>query len=200
MQLYLTYSSPFSRTARIVVHEHKLQSVITEQFSHPFHNEQELISSNPLGKVPCLNLDNGSAIMDSEVICAYLDKQLGDGHLSKAMENDWDLRTLYSTTSGLMETLVQRQMEKLRKHEGLHSEFWWQRFNDAITRALDFLESNVSKLPKQLSLIHINLGSALSYLDFRHDDFDWRNGRPQLTALSENLEARESFRATHLHE
>jgi len=200
MQLYLTYSSPFARTARIVVQEHKLQSCINEYFSHPFHNQQELISSNPLGKVPCLNLDNGTVIMDSEVICAYLDKQLGDGRLSREMESDWSLRTLYSTTSGLMETLVQRQMEKLRAREGLRSEFWWQRYNNAINRVLDLLESNVSVLPEQLSLIHINLGAALSYLDFRHEDLNWRSKRPQLSVLSETLEARDSFSATNLHE
>ncbi|BBM01918.1 glutathione S-transferase N-terminal domain-containing protein [Microbulbifer sp. GL-2] len=200
MQLYLTYSSPFARTARIVVQEHKLQSCINEHFSHPFHNQQELISNNPLGKVPCLNLDNGTVIMDSEVICSYLDKQLGDGRLSREMENDWNLRTLYSITSGLMETLVQRQMEKLREREGLRSEFWWQRYNSAINRTLDFLESNVSILPEQFSLIHINLGAALSYLDFRHEDLNWRGKRPQLTALSEALEARDSFSATNLHE
>ncbi|GAB2887351.1 glutathione S-transferase family protein [Microbulbifer echini] len=200
MQLYLTYSSPFARTARIVVEEHKLHSCIKEYFSHPFHDLEELLSSNPLGKVPCLTLDNGNAIMDSEVICAYLDKQLGDGHLSAAIQSDWELRTLYSISSGLMEALVQRQMEKIRGREDLQSDFWWQRYNRAISRTLNYLETRVSLLPDQFSLLHITLGSALSYLDFRHEDFDWRDARPQLNALARTLEARESFIATPLHE
>ncbi|MDP5209792.1 glutathione S-transferase N-terminal domain-containing protein [Microbulbifer sp. 2205BS26-8] len=200
MQLYLTYSSPFARNVRIVVYEHGLQSCVSEHFSHPFHNGKELTSSNPLGKVPCLSLDNGTTIMDSEVICAYLDKQLGDGRLSKALDNDWNLKTLYSAGTGLMETLVFRQVEKVREREGLASEFWWQRYNNAIVRTLNFFESRIAQLPDTLSLLHINLGSALSYLDFRHEDFEWRSERPQLAVFSKNLEALESFSANTLHE
>lgn len=200
MQLYLTYSSPFARNVRIVVHEHKLQSCVTEHFAHPFHNREELTSSNPLGKVPCLSLDNGTTIMDSEVICAYLDKQLGDGRLSKALDEDWDLKTFCSASSGLMEVLVLRQVEKIREREGLVSDFWWQRYNRAIDRTLNFFESKVAQFPNALSLLHISLGSALSYLDFRHEDFDWRSERPQLAVFSKTLETLESFSANTLHE
>ncbi|MFA0811638.1 glutathione S-transferase N-terminal domain-containing protein [Microbulbifer epialgicus] len=200
MQLFLTYSSPFARAVRIVIQEHKLQSCISGHFSHPFQNHEELTSSNPLGKVPCLVLDNGLTIMDSEVICSYLDMQLGDGRLSKEVNNSWNLRTLYSLTSGLTETLVQRQIEKVRERGGLRSEFWWLRYNSAISRTLDFLESRVVQIPGALSMLHINLGSALSYLDFRHADLNWRSQRPQLTALSGALEAQESFDVTPLHE
>ncbi|WP_444899833.1 glutathione S-transferase N-terminal domain-containing protein [Microbulbifer sp. VAAC004] len=200
MQLFLTYSSPFARKTRIVIEELKLHSRVSEVFSHPFHNTNDLISNNPLGKVPCLTLDNGNVIMDSEVICEFLDKQLGDGHLSSAIDNDWNLKTLYSVSSGLMEILVHRQVEKIRGREGLQSEFWWQRYNSAINRTLDFFEARVLQFPQTFCLLQIALGSALSYLDFRHEDFNWRKDRPQLSALSEILEVRESFKITPLRD
>ncbi|AWF82692.1 glutathione S-transferase [Microbulbifer sp. A4B17] len=200
MQLYLTFSSPFARKARIVVQEQNLQSVVTEHFSHPFHNENELISSNPLGKVPCLTLGNGSSIIDSEVICAFLDKSLGDGHLSAPLDNNWDLFTFHSVSSGLMDAAVHLQMEKLRARENLRSDFWWQRYFNAIERSLSYLEQHLAILPDNLSLTHINLCSALSYLDFRHEDFDWRSDHPKLMSMSEILEENESLAKCKLHE
>ncbi|WP_444896085.1 glutathione S-transferase N-terminal domain-containing protein [Microbulbifer sp. SSSA005] len=200
MQLYLTFSSPFARKARIVVQEQRLHSVVTEHFSHPFHNDDELISSNPLGKVPCLTLDNGSSIIDSEVICAFLDKSLGDGHLSAPLDNNWDLYTFHSVSSGLMDAAVHLQMEKLRAREELRSDFWWQRYFSAIERSLDYLEKHLDRLPASLSLPHINLCSALSYLDFRHENFDWRSDHPKLMAISEDLEKSESLNKCQLHE
>ncbi|WP_444928496.1 glutathione S-transferase N-terminal domain-containing protein [Microbulbifer sp. SSSA002] len=200
MHLYLTFSSPFARKTRIVVQEHNLHAVVTEHFSHPFHNEGELISSNPLGKVPCLTLDNGTSVIDSEAICAFLDKSLGDGHLSASLDKNWNLVTFHSVSSGLMDAAVHLQMEKLRARENLRSEFWWQRYFSAIERSLGYLEKHLAILPDDFSLSHINLCSALSYLDFRHENFDWRSDHPKLTAMSEALEKRASLAKCKLHE
>jgi hypothetical protein len=38
---------------------------------------------------------------------------------------------------------------------------------------------------------------ALSWLDFRHPTLNWKTGRPNLAALQQALEARESFRDTY---
>ncbi|MCO1335453.1 glutathione S-transferase N-terminal domain-containing protein [Microbulbifer sp. OS29] len=200
MQLYLTFSSPFARQARILVQEQKLNSVATERFSHPFHNEDELLCSNPLGKVPFLSLDNGISIIDSEIVCAYRDKRLGDGRPSQPLNDHWELQTLHSVCSVLMDTAVHLQMEKLRTREGLRSEFWRKRYLSAIVRSLDYLEKNLTALPRTLSLVHINLCSALSYIDFRHENIDWRLKHPQLTLLAKTLEAKESFTSCKLHE
>ncbi|MFC6632983.1 glutathione S-transferase family protein [Microbulbifer taiwanensis] len=200
MKLFFTHASPYARSARIVVREQRLETLLGEVASHPFNNAEDFVKANPLGKVPALILPNGEAIMDSEVICAYLDRELGDGRLGRPLDADWSLKTLYSVCSGLIDILVLLRVEKGREQEGLRSDFWWQRYTGAIGRTLDYLEARADQFPESLNLVHINLACALAYLDFRHPDIDWRNGHPRLTALAESLESRDSFSATGLHE
>ena len=44
----------------------------------------------------------------------------------------------------------------------------------------------------------IAVGCALSYLDFRFADLDWRDGRPKLAHWHEGFRARPSVRATEI--
>lgn len=200
MQLYLTNSSPYARSARIVLREHDLLAQVREAVSHPFSNNTDFLNANPLGKVPCLITDAGHSVMDSEVICAYLDSELGDGQLGSALEESWELRTFYSVCSGLIDTLVLLRIEKSREHDGLRSEFWWQRYQDAIQRTLDYLAQHSGLLPGELSLAHINLAVALGYLDFRHAEIDWRSSHRQLAEIAAGLEQRPTFRETVLRD
>ncbi|AOS95721.1 putative GST-like protein YibF [Microbulbifer aggregans] len=200
MKLFLTHSSPYARSARIILRESNLLEQVQETESHPFSNDPDFLTANPLGKVPCLVTDDGHGIMDSEVICAYLDRELGDGRLGKALEKDWQLRTYYSVCSGLIDTLVLLRIEKGREHDGLRSEFWWQRYQDAIRRTLDYLEQQAALLPGELSLAHINLAATLGYLDFRHAEIDWRNNHKRLAEITASLEQRQAFRDTTLRD
>lgn len=200
MKLYYTHASPFARSARIVVREHGLEGKVDEVVSHPFDGAEDFIKANPLGKVPCLVLDNGQAIMDSEVICAYLDRELGDGRLGRALEADWAVRTFYSVCSGLLDTLVLLRLEKVRDAEGLRSVFWWGRYQAAIARTLDYLEAHTAALPDEVSLAQINLACAINYIGLRHAEIDWRHGRSALARLVDQLEQRESLVATRLHD
>lgn len=199
MELYFTHASPYARSARIVLREQRLLDWVTETVSHPFDNAPDFVASNPLGKVPCLSLDS-RALMDSEVICAYLDSEMGDGRLGRPLERNWDLKTLHSVCAGLTDTLVLLRVEKGREQEGLRSDFWWQRYQSAIGRTLEYLAQRLYLLPPELTLAHINLACALGYLDFRHPEIDWRSGRPQLALLADELETRESFAVTTLRD
>ena len=200
MKLYYTHASPFARSARIVLREHGLEAKVSEVISHPFDNAEDFIRANPLGKVPCLVLDSGQAIMDSEVICSFLDRELGDGRLSRALEADWGVRTFYSVCSGLLDSLVLLRLEKVREKEGLRSEFWWQRYQAAIVRTLDYLEAHAGALPSALSLAGINLACALGYIELRHAEVDWRQGRSTIVQHVDHLEKRESLVATRLRD
>lgn len=71
--LYQTHS-PYARKALVFAHEAGLADmleVIHEETS-PTQKNAEVFAQNPLGKVPVLIRDEGSAIFDSDVICAYL--------------------------------------------------------------------------------------------------------------------------------
>ena len=42
----------------------------------------------------------------------------------------------------------------------------------------------------------LSAGVAVSWISFRHPDYDWKTGRPRLVALQATLEQRPSFLAT----
>lgn len=48
-----------------------------------------------------------------------------------------------------------------------------------------------------LDLGVIATGVATTWTGFRHPDIDWRAGHPRLVALTDRLEARDSFIQTH---
>ena len=192
MKLYYTKMSPYAHRVRMVISEIGVEQQIELIDAHPFNNTQSVLEANPLGKIPCLLSDDG-AILDSEVICDYLDATTTGGQLFNAVYADWRLKTLYSICSGLMDAIVARRMEFMREEEGSKSEFWWQRFNDAITRTLTEIESKLPIFPEDYCILHINLLSSLAYLNFRHQDIDWRKNHPALAEFFDQHSQRESF-------
>src|SRR6516164_4970178 len=73
MKLYVTYTSPYARLARIVVAEkalHNLVEIIEAKTRTP---DSPYYLINPSGRVPYLVDDAGVGMEDSQLICAYLD-------------------------------------------------------------------------------------------------------------------------------
>jgi glutathione S-transferase len=69
------------------------------------------------------------------------------------------------------------------------------RWIENMGRALDALEAaDIAAEPLDMGVI--TAGCAVTWLDFRHPDYDWKTGRPGLVALQAALETRESFRQT----
>src|SRR5690606_23928629 len=73
IQLFYSPTSPYARKCRVVARERGLMADLAEVDCNPTEDPAELHASNPLGKVPCLVLDDGMAIFDSPVIAEYLD-------------------------------------------------------------------------------------------------------------------------------
>jgi glutathione S-transferase len=95
MKLYVTYTSPYARLARIVVIEKAIEDRVeiieakTRTLDSPYYQ------INPSGRVPYLVDDAGLGMEDSQLICAYLDSLDGKPrfHGSRS-ESDWAYRRL----------------------------------------------------------------------------------------------------------
>ena len=71
MKLYHSANSPFARKVVACAIARGIDAMITLV---PTTGEStELAVHNPLGKLPCLVTDDGVALFDSRVICAFLD-------------------------------------------------------------------------------------------------------------------------------
>ena len=70
MKLIGALTSPYVRKVRIVMAEKKLDCQLELE---DVWASDEMLKSNPLGKVPCLVMEGGEAVFDSRVIVEYLD-------------------------------------------------------------------------------------------------------------------------------
>src|SRR6478752_10236785 len=80
MKLYVTYTSPFARLARIVVAEKKLERRVEVVEARTRTADSPYYRINPSGRVPYLIDDSGVGMEDSQLICAYLDHLAGIMH------------------------------------------------------------------------------------------------------------------------
>ncbi|MEE9433743.1 MAG: glutathione S-transferase family protein [Sphingorhabdus sp.] len=80
MKLYQTYLSPFPTRVRLMIYLKGLDVEIIEPTG--IHGASEgkgdYTGVNPIGRVPCLVLDDGRALAESEVICEYLEEAFPD--------------------------------------------------------------------------------------------------------------------------
>ena len=71
MKLIGSPTSPYVRKVRIVFFEKKVD--VDLEIENVWAPDTKITNYNPLGKVPCLLLDDGEAIYDSRVIAEYVD-------------------------------------------------------------------------------------------------------------------------------
>lgn len=199
MKLHWSPRSPYVRKVMIVAHEtglagriERVRTVVAMTSPNP-----GLMIDNPLSKIPTLVLDDGTVLYDSPVICEYLDS-LHDGPKffpADPRERITALRR-QALGDGFLDLLVLWRNEILRPAERqspVHLASFATRY-DAVLAALDREAPRLEAGP--LSIGHVALGCALSYLDFRYADRDWRAGHPRVAGWHATFAARASVRAT----
>ena len=198
MKLYSAAASPFARKVRVCLLELGIADQVEEldAATTPVAPNDMLIMQNPLGKIPCLVRDDGSAIYDSRVITHYLNN-LVNGDLYPTGPRLWETLTLEATADGMMEAAVLMVYEKRVRPEEMVYNVWLEAQWYKVERALDALESGwAGHLDGPLDMAQIGVGVVLEYLDFRHDDRDWRKGRGALTKWQAEFAKRDAMQKT----
>lgn len=196
MKLYITTPSPFARKVRIVAREKGLSGRIEEIVVDPYGNTPELLAINPVVQAPALVAEDGLPLNDSAVICEYLDA-IGAGPRLLPAEGPERLRVRRLETLGnaALEMGVKLVLEK-RRPEGERSPSWIDRWTANMGRALDALEAAAPDADR-IDMGVLTAGVAVTWIGFRHPDYDWKTGRPNLVALQAALEQRQSFIDTY---
>jgi len=199
MRLFYSPPSPFARKVRVAAAELGLGGAIepVEVHPKPVETPPALAAVNPLGKIPALVIEDGTALYDSTVICEYLDTEHGGGRLIPAKgAARWAARRREALANGMMEAGVLLRYEQLFREEGHRSEAWIDGQQGRVDRALDVLEGEAESLPAEPDMGTIAVGCALGYLDFRFAERHWRNAHPALARWYEPWSARPSMRGT----
>ncbi|MFN4156802.1 MAG: glutathione S-transferase [Gemmobacter sp.] len=194
MRLYHAPTSPYVRKVMVLLHEagRVAEVALVPAYGSPLDPGSMPVGQNPLGKLPCLERDDGSPLHDSRVICRYLDDRFGAGMYPGARL--WEVLVAEATADGILDAALLMVYEGRLRPEGMRFDPWVEGQGAKIARALDWLEAGAPEGPVDMG--QIALGCALGYLDFRLGDRDWRAGRPGLAAWYGGFAARASMQAT----
>ena len=191
-------ASPFARKARIVLAEKRIE--YTWETQNPWAADATVSDLNPLGKVPVLVLEDGTALYDSRVICEFLDGVSPIGKLIPAGNRERiEVRRWEALADGIVDAGALARAESQRpSHE--RSAAWTERQMKKVARGLDALESQLGARAyccgNNLTLADIAVGACLGWLDFRYPNLAWRDDRPDLERLAAKLADRPSFADT----
>lgn len=203
MTLHWSPRSPFVRKVMVAAHELGLTDRLTlrrtvAQMTKP---NPDLLPDNPLGKIPTLVLADGSALIDSGLICEYLDSLAGGGIIIPAAgPQRWSELSRHALATGFLDVLILWRNERNKPAERQTPE-WLSSFAIKASASLARFESEAGPIaPGPLQLSGIALGCCLSYLDFRFEDLDWRASHPRLTQWHDAFRQRPSAIATEVRD
>lgn len=192
MQLYTSATTPFGRKIAVLLHEKSLldRVALVTASGTPLDPGTMPVAHNPLGKIPVLVFDGGTAIYDSRVIARFLDDHFDLGIYPKGAAL-WAALTQEAAVDGIIEAAVLMAYEVRLRPEDRQFAPWLDAQWSKIARALDMFET--APLSGDFHMPQIALACALSYIDFRHDARGWRVGRPNLAAWYQTQSARQSM-------
>ena len=198
MTLHWSPRSPYVRKVVIAIAEMGLQDRIhtVRTVAGGTTPHLELMKINPVGKIPTLELPDGTAIYDSPVIIEYLDT-LHDG--PKLYPAAWPERLTalrrHALGQGMLDNALPLLAEGFRPPERQsepHKALWRAKLVACVNALEDEAEALASS---RFSVGHLAIGVALAYLDFRFADLSWRDGHPELAAWHATFNARPAVQA-----
>jgi glutathione S-transferase len=138
MKILFSPFSPFVRKCLVTGMELGLNERITllPCNAHPINRDQDIIVSNPLGKVPTFFTDEGQVLYDSRVICEYLN-DLAHGSLIPATGlARWETLTLQSLADGMLDAAVLARYEDAARPEAFRWAEWTAAQLDKVETSL----------------------------------------------------------------
>jgi len=195
MKLYVTFTSPYARLARIVILEKGLQDRVEIVGVKTRTPDSPYYQVNPSGRVPYLVDAAGVGMEDSQLICAYLDGLDGEPRFHPA-DPDWSNRRREASARSMLDGIAVWAREMGRPaserspttlaHEAARSQRMADRFEGDATSG---------RLQGSLTMGHWVLAVALEAARLRGLG-DLTQGRPNTAIWLAHISALTSFRAT----
>jgi glutathione S-transferase len=199
MKLLSSTASPYTRKVRIVLAEKKIECELQPVDVQPVENPVN--AHNPLGKIPTLVLDDGTALYDSRVIVEFLDsvspisKLIPEGTRDRLAVRRWE-----ALADGVTDAGILVRYESLRD-KSEQSEAWTGKQLARMQRGMTQMAAELGERTwchgDRYSLADIALGSCLGWLDFRKPGgVDWHKEYPGLARHYVKMLERPAFADT----
>jgi glutathione S-transferase len=199
MKLIGSLTSPYVRKARIVFAEKKIEVPLIQE--NVWSQDTKIMQANPLGKVPCLVMDDGGAMFDSRVIVEYADTlSPGNKLIPSSGKERAAVKTWEALADGILDASVLARLEATWRPDEQKSQAWIDRQLHKVDVSLKAMSKGLGEsdwcFGNQMSLADISVGCALDYLIFRFPNIQWQKSYPNLNRLYKKLLLRPSFANT----
>ena len=199
MKLLGSVASPYTRKVRIVLAEKKIDCDFEVVDVNP--PENPVNAHNPLGKVPALVLDDGTALFDSRVIVEFLDavsplaRLIPDDNRERVAVRRWEALADGSLDAGL---LIRYESLRPKKEQ---SAAWSEKQGGKLQRGLAMIAAELGDKAwchgERYTLADIAVGCCLGWVEFRKPGgLEWRNSYPNLARFYDRLMERPAFADT----
>ena len=199
MKLLGSVPSPYTRKVRIVLAEKKIDCDFEVADVNP--PENPVIALNPLGKVPTLMLDDGTALFDSRVIVEFLDavsplsRLIPEENRERVAVRRWEALADGALDAGL---LIRYESLRPKKEQ---SAAWTGKQVGKLKRGLAMVAAELGDKAwchgDRYSLADIAVGCCLGWVEFRKPgNVDWRTEYPNLERFYGKLMERPAFADT----
>lgn len=196
MKLFLNKTSPFARAIRILIIEKGLEDKVELCWSDPWEDEEELLSVNPLGRVPTLVTDTQVPICETLLIVQHLNSISSSTPLRSEKQLEEALH-LAGLGQGIMEAAFALVVSKKYLSKEANRSVLTKRRGVAIKRTLKQLNSSISHASiDELDFGSVILAVALEYLRFRLPELYIESGYPALELWRLPITGRHSFKNT----
>lgn len=177
MKLLYSSTSPYSAKTRMAARYLALdvEAVTTKTDDAP----EELVASNPLGKIPVLLRGDEPPVYDSRAIMQYLDRLSKGGLYPRKGEKRTEAEVFEALCDGITDCLLAIVYEKRTRPPEMQYQPWIDRQWTKVVRGLDHLDAHLPKTTRKLHGGHFALAALLGYLDLRFAG-QWEKGRPKL--------------------
>jgi glutathione S-transferase len=199
MKLLASPASPYTRKVRIVLAEKKIDCEVEQVDVAPIDNPVN--PHNPLGKIPTLVLDDGTALYDSRVIVEFLD---GKSPISRLIPDDLRervaVRRWEALADGVLDAGLLVRYESLRD-KSERSQAWTDKQLARMKRGMAQMATELAERAwchgERYSLADIAVGCCLGWLNFRKPgELDWLGEHPALAKHYDKLMTRQGFADT----
>jgi glutathione S-transferase len=191
--------SPFGRKVQIAMSVLGLHDVKIEP-ADTADPRDSVRAQNPLGKIPVLIVEDGTAYYDSRVILEYLDDRCGGGKIiPREADRRFAALRLQALCDGILDASILTVYEGRWRPPERHEAKWLEHQAGKGARGLAALEAappTLQPVPHLPDVGQIALACVLGYRDLRFGGA-WREDHPHLVAWLDNFAARvPAFAAT----
>src|ERR671918_487740 len=145
MKLFASLASPYTRKVRIVLAEKKIDCDMELVDVNPIDNPVN--AHNPLGKIPALVLDDGTALYDSRVIAEFLDGKSPFGRLiPEDLRDRVAVRRWEALADGVLDAGLLVRYESLRDKKE-QSKAWTDKQLARMKRGMAQMTSELAERP-----------------------------------------------------